>query len=320
MNFAKPLISTIYTADPSAHVFEGRIYLYPSHDIDHAGAIVDDSGDQYAMRDYHVFSMDRVGAEVRDHGIALRLEDIPWASRQLWAPDAAEHDGRYFFYFPARDHEGIFRIGVATSDHPEGPFTAEPQPIKGSFSIDPCSFVDSDGSAYLYWGGLWGGQLENWTSGVFDPEETEPAGSQPALGPRVARLSGDMLELAEKPREIAILDPDGQALRADDHERRFFEGAWLHYDQGLYYLSYSTGDTHFLVYATADNPYGPFTYRGRLLEPVAGWTTHHSIVQHEGRWWLFHHDASLSGKDHLRCVKVKPIDVQADGSLQVAQT
>lgn len=134
INFDQPLIRDLYTADPSAHVFGGKIYLYPSHDIDHPGATVDDSGDQYAMCDYHVFSMDEVGAEVRDHGLALRLEDIPWASQQLWAPDAAEKGGRYYFYFPARDAEGVFRIGVATADCPEGPFTPnQSRPERSAF-------------------------------------------------------------------------------------------------------------------------------------------------------------------------------------------
>ena len=83
-----------------------------------------------------------------------------------------------------------------------------------------------------------------------------------------------------------------------------------------YYFSYSTGDTHFLVYATSDNPFGPFTYRGRILEPVVGWTTHHSIVEFEGKWYLFYHDASLSGgQSHLRCVKVKEIFYAPDGSI-----
>ena len=69
----------------------------------------------------------------------------------------------------------------------------------------------------------------------------------------------------------------------------------MHQKDGLYYFSYSTGDTHFLVYATGTNPLGPFTYQGRILEPVIDWTTHHSIVEHKGRWFLFHHDSSLSG-------------------------
>ncbi len=303
----QPLITHLFTADPSAHVFQDRLYVYPSHDRE-TDIEDNDLGDQYDMVDYHVFSMEEVGGPVTDHGVALALEDVPWASKQLWAPDAATKNGRYYLYFPARDHEGIFRIGVAVSETPSGPFKAEPKPIAGSFSIDPCSFVDDDGKAYLYFGGIWGGQLQNWKTASFDPSGQEPEGAVPAICPRVAQLSEDMKEFAGGVAEVQILDENGAPLRADDHDRRFFEGAWVHKRHGLYYLSYSTGDTHFLVYATSQSPLGPFTYAGRLLEPVIGWTTHHSIVEYRGRWYLFHHDSSLSGGlNHLRCVKVKEL-------------
>lgn len=311
----QPLISHIYTADPSAHVFNGRIYLYPSHDRE--GNIPDnDLGDQYDMVDYHVFSMDRVGGQVTDHGVALDLKDVPWASKQLWAPDAAFKNGKYYLYFPARDKQGVFRIGVAVGDKPEGPFKAEPEPIKGTYSIDPCCLNDDDGRAWLAWGGIWGGQLQKWRTGRFDPNGQEPADHEPAIGPRIAELNPDMKSLKGDVTEIQILDEQGKPLLAGDHDRRYFEGPWIHKYQGTYYLSYSTGDTHYLVYATSKNPRGPYTYRGRFLEPVIGWTTHHSIVEHGGKWWLFHHDASLSGgKNHLRCVKVKELTYAADGSI-----
>jgi beta-xylosidase len=312
----QPLITHLYTADPSAHVFNGRIYLYPSHDRD-SGIPDNDLGDQYDMVDYHVFSMDRVGGPVTDHGVALDLKDVPWADKQLWAPDAAFRNGKYYLYFPARDKQGVFRIGVAVGDRPEGPFKAEPQPIPGTQSIDPCCLNDADtGRAWLAWGGIWGGQLQKWRTGKFDPQGEEPAAHEPALGPRIAELADDMKSFKGPVTEIQILDEQGQPLLAGDHDRRYFEGPWLHKYKGTYYLSYSTGDTHYLVYATSDNPRGPFTYRGRFLEPVIGWTTHHSIVEHGGKWWLFHHDASLSGgKNHLRCVKVKELTYSADGRI-----
>ena len=310
-----PLITDIFTADPSAHMFNGRLYLYPSHDRE-TDIPANDNGDQYDMVDYHVFSMDSVSGPVKDHGVVLALDDVPWASKQLWAPDAAEKDGVYYLYFPARDREGIFRIGVAVSSVPEGPFTSEPEPIAGSFSIDPCSFVDDDGQAYLYFGGLWGGQLQCWQTGRFDPGGHEPTGDAPALMPWAARLADDMRSFAGDMQRISILDDSGAPLRADDHDRRFFEAPWVHKRDGLYYFSYSTGDTHRLVYATANNPLGPYTYRGRVLDPVVGWTTHHSIVEFNGQWYLFYHDASLSGgQSHLRCVKVAELQYRADGTI-----
>jgi hypothetical protein len=311
----QPLINHIFTADPSAHVFNGRIYIYPSHDRDtHIPA--NDNGDQYDMADYHVFSMGSIDEPVIDHGVALALEDIPWASRQLWAPDAAMMRGTYYLYFPARDRNGIFRIGVAISNIPEGPFRADPEPIAGSYSMDPCSFVDEDGQAYLYFGGIWGGQLQCWESGQFDPGGKEPSGQVPAIQPRVARLNEEMRSFIGEVMPVRIVDERGQPLLAEDHERRFFEAAWMHKRNGVYYFSYSTGDTHYLVYATGDNPLGPFTYRGRILEPVIGWTTHHSIVEFQGKWYLFYHDASISGgTSHLRCVKAAEIFYGADGSI-----
>lgn len=313
----QPLITHLFTADPSAHVFDGRLYIYPSHDRE-TTIPNDDLGSQYDMVDYHVFSMETIPGEVTDHGVTLKLANVPWAEKQLWAPDAATKDGNYFLYFPARDRDGIFRIGVATSSAPTGPFKAEPDPIPGSHSIDPCCFVDDDGRAYLYFGGIWGGQLQKWSSGSFDPNGEEPTGSEPALLPRVGELADDMKSFKDGVIEVEILDEDGNPLRADDHDRRFFEAAWMHKRDGVYYLSYSTGDTHRIVYATGRTPLGPFTYAGRLLDPVAGWTTHHSIVEFQGRWWLFHHDASLSGgKDHLRCVKVKEIAYDDEGRMHV---
>lgn len=312
---SQPLVTHMYTADPRAHVFGGRIYVYPSHDID-AGVPENDEGDHFAMRDYHVLSMDRVGGEVTDHGVVLRLEDVPWAERQLWSNDVAERDGTYYMYFPAKGAYDVFRIGVATSDSPGGPFRAEPSPIRGSFGIDPAAYRD-DGAYYLYFGGLWGGQLQRWRHDVYDATAPrDPTDEGPALGPRVARLRDDMLGFAEPPREIQILDADGRPIGQQDRERRFFEACWMHRYQGRYYLSYSTGDTHLLVYATGDNPYGPFTYQGVILTPVLGWTTHHSIVEHEGRWWLFYHDSSLSGgQTHLRSVKVAELQYRPDGSI-----
>ncbi|KAI1199818.1 xylosidase/arabinosidase [Nemania serpens] len=333
-----PLITHLYTADPSAHVFEGRVYIYPSHDRE-TDIEFNDNGDQYDMTDYHVFSTTALDPPyaadaVTDHGVVLRAEDVPWASKQLWAPDAAFKDGKYYLYFPARDRSSVFRIGVAVGDSPTGPFVADPEPIPGSFSIDPASFVDPDtGDAYLYFGGLWGGQLQCYQGTVVGGEADahgvppfdeswsgpqEPAGAgKVALFPKVAPLTPDMRGFASPARDLVILAPEtGAPIPADDHDRRFFEAAWMHKRAGKYYFSYSTGDSHYLVYAVGDSPLGPFTYAGRILEPVLGWTTHHSIVEFQGRWWLFHHDCELSkGVNHLRNVKVREIFYDDEGKI-----
>lgn len=306
----------MYTADPRAHVYEGRLYVYPSHDID-AGIPENDFGDHFAMEDYHVFSMDEVGGEVIDHGVAIHVDDIPWAGRQLWSGDCAHRDGMYYLYFPLKDRTGVFRIGVGVSSNPAGPFKPEPQPMEGSFSIDQAMFEDEDGEHYMYWGGIWGGQLQRWVTGEYDPDAPEePEGDAPAIGPRIARMADNMLEFAETPREIVILDENGDPIKQSDKERRFFEAPWVHKYQGKYYLSYSTGETHLIVYAIGDNPYGPFTYQGVVLTPVIGWTTHHSIVEFKGKWYLFYHDSSMSGgKTWLRSMKVADLNYNDDGSI-----
>jgi predicted small secreted protein len=312
---SQPLVSHIYTADPSAHVFNGRIYIYPSHDTA-TGTPEDDLGSHFNMMDYHILSMDSVGGNVTDHGVALHIKDIPWAGRQLWAPDAAFANNTYYLYFPVKDKKDVFHIGVATSDKPEGPFKAEKEPIKGSYSIDPCVFKDDDGTFYMYFGGIWGGQLQRWDNSKYDSAAQNRKPEEMAILPRMAKMTKDMKNFAEPVKEIKIVDKDGKLYTEKDNDKRFFEAAWMHKYKGKYYLSYSTGDTHFINYAIGDNPYGPFVYQGVILEPVDGWTNHHSIVEINGKWLLFYHDVQLSGKTHLRNVKVTELKYNDDGTIQ----
>ncbi|WP_276892682.1 glycoside hydrolase family 43 protein [Hallella bergensis] len=302
------LYSQDYMADPSANVFNGKLYIYPSHDWD-SGAAFDDDGGHFQMKDYHVFSLDDVeNGEVTDHGMMLRLEDIPWADRQLWDNDVVEKDGKYYLIYCAKDKTQTFHLGVAIADKPEGPFIPQPDPIRGSYSIDPCAFKDDDGKIYVYFGGIWGGQLQRYKGNKALGVEHLPEGDEPALSPRVARMADDMLQFDEAPREILIVDEDGEPLKADN-PYRFFEASWMHKYKGRYYFSYSTGDTHFICYAVGDNPYGPFTYQGVILDPVVGWTSHHSIVEFKGKWYLFHHDCVPSdGKTWLRSMKVMALE------------
>jgi hypothetical protein len=158
--------------------------------------------------------------------------------------------------------------------------------------------------------------LQRWQTSKYDSTAFEPRDERPAIGPRMALLSDDMLSFAEPVKEIQILDEAGNPLAGKDNNRRFFEAAWMHKYNGQYYFSYSTGDTHFICYATGSNPYGPFTYRGVLLNPVIGWTNHHSIVNHNGKWYLFFHDSKESGKTHLRNIKVTELNHLPDGSIE----
>lgn len=315
----KYLVPNDYMADPSVHIYNGKLYIYPSHDWE-SGVPENDNGDHFNMKDYHVFSTSDIEKEpLTDHGVVLKVEDIPWAGRQLWDCDVCEKDGKYYMYFPLKDRNDIFRFGVAIADRPEGPFIPQPDPMKGSYSIDVAVLKDDDGKCYFYFGGIWGGQLQRYRDNKALENAYLPEGDEPAIPPRVAILADDMLEFGEEPRAVQIIDKDGNPLKAND-PHRFFEASWVHKYNGKYYFSYSTGDTHMLCYAIGDNPYGPFTYQGVILTPVVGWTTHHSIVEFKGKWYLFHHDSVPSGgKTWLRSLKVCELEYDEEGRIKTIE-
>ena len=144
-----PFITHMYTADPSAHVFDGKMYVYPSHDRDSART--------FDMIDWHVFSSEDL-VNWTDHGVALAVEDIVWAEKEAWAPDCEYYNGKYYFYYPTDQNY----IGVAVGDRPEGPFTdplkkplitRETPGVKATRDlIDPSIFIDDDGTPYLFFG------------------------------------------------------------------------------------------------------------------------------------------------------------------------
>jgi hypothetical protein len=330
---ARYLFPEDYMADPSANVFNGKLYIYPSHDWD-SGECFDDDGGHFQMKDYHVLRIegDPMKDEVVDCGKILDVEDVKWAEKQMWDNDVIEKDGKYYLIFSAKDYNGVFHLGVAVADKPEGPFVPQDEPIRGSFSIDPCVFKDEDGQIYCYFGGLWGGQLQWYRA----PEKLTKEGvdlgpaadkktqlyttpDSPALASFVARMSDDMMQFSEAPRAVEIVDENGEPLKAGD-PHRFFEASWMHKYNGKYYFSYSTGDSHMLCYGVGDNPYGPFTYKGVILEPVVGWTTHHSIAEVNGKWYLFHHDCVPSNDTTwLRSVKVLPLEYDENGNILLVE-
>ena len=144
-----PFATHHYFADPSAHVWNGRLYVYPSHDIDPPRGCD-------LMDRYHVLSTDDM-VNWTDHGEFMRASDVPWGRPEggfMWAPDCAFKDGKYYFYFP---HPSLSRwndswlIGVAVSDRPDGGFkNVGTIPGLGGFAmIDPCVFTDTDGQSYI---------------------------------------------------------------------------------------------------------------------------------------------------------------------------
>ena len=278
-----PIIRDQFTADPTARVFEGKVYLYPSHDII---SPVEPERKWFSMADYHVFSSEDL-VNWTDHGMILSQENVPWGNPEgysMWAPDCVYKNGKYYFYFPNAPKEGRgFAIGVAIADKPYGPFTPEQKPIEGVGGIDPCVLVASDGTAYLYWSGM---------------------------GLRGAKLADNMLEL------------DGESVRLDENlPAGFKEGPFIFERNGKFYLTYPwvQDRTETLAYAMSDNPLGPYEFKGIIMaqSPSACWTNHHSLVEYKGEWYLFYHHNDYSPQfDKNRSVRIDRVIFNEDGTIQ----
>jgi hypothetical protein len=283
-----PLISGQYTADPSARVFNGKVYIYPSHDI----LATESKGKPgwFCMEDYHVFSSDNLTAWT-DHDVIVTQNKVPWVrpdSYAMWAPDCIERNGKYYFYFPATPNDTVaygrgFAIGVAVADKPEGPFKPEPTPIKNVHGIDPNVFIDKNGQAYLYWS----------------------AGNIYA-----AKLKDNMLELATEP--IILTNLPEQGLK---------EGPYLFERNGIYYLTYPHVENKIerLEYATGNNPLGPFTVTGVIMDesPTGCWTNHQSIIRFNNQWYLFYHHNDYSPAfDKARSIRADSLFFFADGRIR----
>lgn len=279
-----PLIMDQFTADPTARVFDGKMYLYPSHDIPPIPGKT--RPNWFCMEDYHVFSSENL-TDWKDDGVILDQTNVPWANPKaysMWAPDCVFKNGKYYFYFPAPAKQGRgFRIGVAISDKPYGPFKPEAQPIEGVRGIDPCVLIDKDGTAYLYYA----------MGRVF-----------------VARLKTDMLELDSKPQVITNLPTRG-----------LVEGPFAFERHGVYYLTYPhvENTTERLEYSTSSSPLGPFKQRGVIMDeaPDGCWTIQQSIVKYKGQWYLFYHDKDLSPDfDKNRSVRADYLYFNPDGTIK----
>ena len=277
---ANPFITSIYTADPSAHVWaDGRLYVYPSHDIDPPRGC--DLMDQY-----HVFSTDDM-VNWRDEGEILRASQVTWGRKEggfMWAPDCAFKDGTYYFYFPhpgGTDWNHTWKVGVATSASPASGF--EPRGYISGLDefamIDPAVFADTDGQFYFYYGG--GGVCKG---GKLKASMTE--------------IDGPMQNMA------GLVD--------------FHEATWVFKRQGTYYLTYADNQpgANRMHYATSTNALGPWTHRGVYMEPTGCDTTHGSVVEYKGQWYQFYHNQSLSGRGNLRSLCVDKLTFNDDGTIQ----
>lgn len=297
-----PIIRDQFTADPTARVFNDKVYLYPSHDIFPPEG---QRQDWFCMEDYHVFSSENL-TDWTDHGMIVTQNNVPWVrpnSYSMWAPDCVYRNGKYYFYFPSAPATGMgFAVGVAIADNPEGPFIPEPEPIKGINGIDPCVLLASDGNAYIFWG-----------------------------NGRCAKLKDNMKELADdNPRETVKWGNREMEMVGvhclKDLPNRQAEGPFAFEYNGNYYLTYPyvREKTEVLAYAMSKNPMGPYEYKGLIMaeQPNGCWTNHHSIVNYKGQWYLFYHHNYLSpNDDKRRSACIEKLYFNADGTIQeVKQT
>ncbi|MBQ1491075.1 MAG: family 43 glycosylhydrolase [Blautia sp.] len=301
-----------YIPDGEPHFFEGRLYIYGSHDRF--------DGEYFCMNDYVCWSADADDlTSWRYEGVIYRKDQdprnkltlspitrrIPGKSRFpggknnpdlhcLWAPDVARGpDGRYYLYY-CLDY--LPEIGVAVSSAPQGPFvfldfvqypdgTLLGTAPEDYVQFDPGVFVDEDGKIYLYSG----------NSSRWNKEGERPHDSQ------VMQLCEDMVTLASKPRTLI---PSYQASVASGfagHE--FFEASSIRKINGKYYFVYSSLLSHELCYCVSDRPDEGYTYGGTILSiGDIGYqgrdeahavnclgNTHGGIECVNGQWYVFYH-------------------------------
>ena len=291
-----PIIKGQYSADPTARVFNGKVYLFPSHDII---SPVEPERKWFCMEDYHVFSSEDL-VNWTDHGVILNQKDVPWGNPEgysMWAPDCVEKDGKYYFYFPNASKGRGFAVGVAIADRPEGPYIPEPNPIEGINGIDPCVLQASDGNAYIFWG--------NGRCAKLDPSMTKLADDNPKKTMKWGN------------REMEMVGVD--CLRG--LPSRQAEGPFAFEYNGNFYLTYPyvKENTEVLAYAMSKEPMGPYEYKGIIMERSQNecWTNHHSIVNFKGQWYLFYHHNDYSPNfDKNRSVRVDKISFLPDGTIE----
>ncbi len=282
-----PLVRHMYTADPSARVFDGRLYMYTSHDQDNS-----ENDEHFDMLNWHVFSTDDLKTWT-DHGAFFDLEDISWASKQAWAPDAVKVNDKYYFYYPVEQS----KIGVAVSDSPISRFVdaldrplidnTNNEAVVGREPIDPAVLIDDDGQAYLFFG---------------------------CRDARYVKLNEDMISLDGDIKPLTIMGI------TDDRENTrgyYGEAPWVFKRNAIYYLVYANGwaETSTLVYATASDASGPYDFQGEVMAPMGAGTSHGSIVEFKNKWYVFYHGNSLSNDSKRRSVRFDEISFAVDGRI-----
>ncbi len=277
-----PLITHIYAADPSAHIWPedpDKLWLYTSHDVP-------GTNHHATMFDYHVFSTTDL-VHWTDHGRVFSVDDADWAIGYAWAIDATYRHGQYYLvYCMIEATTGMFRTGLATSKRPQGPFT-DIGFIKGvEWGQDPCLFVDDDDTPYLFWGA--GGKCH------------------------VVQLSDDLLSAIPETR-VDLTDQLVDVFEGPwvhKYQSKYY----------LSYPGLPNGQwPEEMYYAIAERPLGPYTSMGKYIPVFEGHsgTNHGSIINFKGQWLAFHHSAMVSGgMSEVRNLMADVLHYNPDGTIQ----
>jgi hypothetical protein len=277
-----PLITHIYAADPSAHVWladTGTLWLYTSHDVP-------GTNHHATMSDYHVFSTKDLKSWT-DYGQVLSIDNVDWGISYAWACDACYRHGKYYLIFCMFEKaSGLMRTGLAVSDLPQGPFTNIGY-IKGiDLGQDPALFVDDDNTPYLYWGA--GGKC-------YAAKLTDDL--QSIIPSTMVELSDQLFEFFEGPWL---------------HK---YQGKYYLSYPGLPDKKWPEE----MYYAIADNALGPYKYTGKYIPRfrMQSGTNHGSIIKFKEKWIAFHHSAWLSnGMSEVRNLMADELYYNADGTIK----
>lgn len=330
-----------YVPDGEPHVFDGRVYIYGSHDV---------SGGTEYCQDHYVTWSAPVGnlKDWRYEGVIYRRSQDPSNREdkmQLWAPDVTKGpDGRYYLYYCFSFYP---EIGVAVSDSPAGPFefyghVKYPKHIRdGSvlrehMPFDPAVLTDDDGRVYLYYGFAPAAEKEMKVPEVKPEDVADAPENKRAmlmmLGKIVLGENGMAVEL--EPDMVTMKDephaciPGGHHTEGTGFEGHgFFEASSIRKINGKYYMVYSSHKSHELCYAVSDRPMEGYVYGGTVVsngdigmngreDPAYTIGNNHGgIVEAEGQHYIFYH-RQTQGTEFSRQGCAERIEIRPDGSIQ----
>ena len=270
------LNNLIFAADPSAHVFDGRLYLYVSYDQPYTNTY--DS-----MVTYHCLSTDDMVNWI-DHGRILHLDQVSWALSHMWAIDANFYNGKYYLTFCAIEKESsTFRTGLAVSDRPEGPFQ-DLGPIKGvEWGQDPAFFIDDNHTPYLIWGGR-GSILIGELNEDLQSIKSETICN---ISDQVNGYEGPFLHKYKQKYYLTYPALDGEKWPQRMCHAIADNPRGPYVDQGVFIPEY---------------------------EGHSG-TIHGSVVEFQSRWYAFYHSGWVSGTETARSLMCDEITYNADGTI-----